>query len=45
MIAEARTKPEAQAALKAFFARQPAPWHDDTTWALPPLAGPAGEES
>jgi methylglutaconyl-CoA hydratase len=30
MIAEARTSPEAQAALKAFFAKEPAPWAADT---------------
>ncbi|MCB1185062.1 enoyl-CoA hydratase/isomerase family protein [bacterium] len=36
MIAEARTKPEAQAALQAFFARQPAPWASDEEWTLPP---------
>ncbi|MBC8426605.1 enoyl-CoA hydratase/isomerase family protein [bacterium] len=29
MIAEARTSPEAQAALEAFFAKQPAPWTVD----------------
>jgi len=29
MIAEARTSPEAQAALDAFFAKQPAPWTVD----------------
>jgi len=38
MIAEARTKPEAQAALKAFLAKQPAPWLDETPWTLPPVA-------
>ncbi len=37
MIAEARTKPEAQAALAAFFAKQPAPWLNDTPWTMPPL--------
>ncbi len=45
MIAEARTKPEAQAALKAFFAKQPVPWFDDTIWTLPSLDGAPGEES
>lgn len=35
MIAEARTKPEAQAALKAFFAKEPVPWQDDTPWKMP----------
>jgi methylglutaconyl-CoA hydratase len=39
MIAEARTKPEAQAALAAFFAKQPTPWRDDAPWLLPPPAG------
>jgi methylglutaconyl-CoA hydratase len=29
MIAEARTSPEAQAALDAFFAKEPAPWASD----------------
>jgi len=29
MIAEARTSPEAQAALEAFFAKRPAPWTVD----------------
>ncbi len=37
MIAEARTKPEAQVALKAFFAKKPVPWQDDTPWKLPPV--------
>ncbi len=37
MIAEARTKPEAQVALKAFLAKQPVPWLSDTPWILPPL--------
>ncbi len=36
MIAEARTKPEAQAALPAFFAKKPVPWLDETPWTLPP---------
>ncbi len=36
MIAEARTKPEAQAALQAFLAKEPAPWLDDVPWTLPP---------
>lgn len=43
MIAEARTNPEAQAALAAFLAREPAPWREETPWQLPPSAGP--EES
>lgn len=35
MIAEARTSPEAQAALEAFFAKEPAPWLDGTEeWSL-----------
>ncbi|MDX2474434.1 MAG: enoyl-CoA hydratase-related protein [Candidatus Krumholzibacteria bacterium] len=38
MIAEARTNPEAQVALKAFFAKQPVPWQDDTPWTMPPVA-------
>lgn len=42
MIAEARTNEEAQVALKAFFAKQPVPWLDNTTWTLPAL--PAGED-
>lgn len=42
MIAEARTKPEAQAALQAFFAKQPAPWVAETSWTMPQAAG-AGE--
>lgn len=36
MIAEARTGPEAQAALGAFLAKDPAPWRDDTPWTMPP---------
>ncbi len=36
MIAEARTKPEAQAALQAFFAKENAPWVGSTDWILPP---------
>ncbi len=43
MIAEARTKPEAQAALPAFFAKQPVPWQDDTPWKLPPVS--TGEDA
>ncbi len=40
MIAEARTNEEAQAALKAFFAKKPVPWLDDSIWTLPqPTAG------
>jgi methylglutaconyl-CoA hydratase len=38
-IAEARTGAEGQAALAAFDAKQPPPWHVDDPWALPP-AGP-----
>ena len=35
MIAEARTAPEAQTALEAFFAKQPAPWLDGAEeWSL-----------
>lgn len=37
MIAEARAKPEAQAALPAFFAGRPAPWIVGWPWRLPPL--------
>ncbi len=36
MIAEARTAPEAQAALKAFQAREGAPWAPAEPWRLPP---------
>jgi methylglutaconyl-CoA hydratase len=32
MIAEARTGAEAQAALAAFFAKEPAPWARDVSW-------------
>ena len=32
MIAEARTSPEAQAALATFFRKEPAPWARDATW-------------
>jgi methylglutaconyl-CoA hydratase len=32
MIAEARTSAEAQAALKSFFAKEPAPWARETVW-------------
>jgi methylglutaconyl-CoA hydratase len=32
MIAEARTSAEAQAALQAFFRKEPAPWAKDTEW-------------
>ena len=32
MIAEARTGQEAQAALRAFFAKQNAPWAQDVRW-------------
>ena len=38
-IAEARTGAEGQAALAAFNAKQPSPWHEDAAWALP-AAGP-----
>jgi len=34
MIAEARTSPEAQTALEAFFAKRPAPWVTDEEWSL-----------
>lgn len=37
MIAEARTKPEAQAALKAFLEKNNAPWVGGDTWTLPPI--------
>ncbi len=40
MIAEARTKPEAQAALASFFAKEMAPWVEDDPWAGVP--GPSG---
>ena len=43
MIAEARTQPEAQAALKAFLAKKPAPWVDGHT--LDPAGGrPKGSD-
>jgi len=35
MIAEARTSAEAQAALAAFFAKEPAPWAKDVAWPPP----------
>lgn len=35
MIAEARTKPEAQAALQSFLAREKSPWAQDVNWSLP----------
>jgi methylglutaconyl-CoA hydratase len=35
MIAEARTKPEAQAALQSFLAKETAPWAGETNWSLP----------
>lgn len=35
MIAEARTKPEAQVALAAFFEKKPAPWMAENEWVLP----------
>ncbi len=37
MIAEARTRPEGQAALATFASRQPAPWVREEAWALPPV--------
>lgn len=43
MIAEARTKPEAQAALQAFFANENAPWVGSDPWTLPPSV--ANEDS
>ncbi len=43
MIAEARTRPEAQSALQAFFAKENAPWVGPDDWTLPPL--PAKEDS
>lgn len=45
MIAEARTKPEAQAALPAFFAKRPVPWRDPEPWILPPLPEPPDKDS
>ncbi|MCP4570956.1 MAG: hypothetical protein GY838_01265 [bacterium] len=36
LIAEARTRPEGQAALAAFAAKEQAPWHSQQTWRLPP---------
>jgi methylglutaconyl-CoA hydratase len=35
MIAEARTKPEAQAALESFMAKEKAPWIEKADWRLP----------
>ena len=35
MIAEARTKPEAQAALQSFMAKEKSPWTDEANWSLP----------
>jgi methylglutaconyl-CoA hydratase len=35
MIAEARTNPEAQAALAAFADKKPAPWVEDSIWSMP----------
>jgi methylglutaconyl-CoA hydratase len=35
MIADARTKPEAQAALQAFLAKEKAPWVSEESWRLP----------
>ena len=42
MIAEARTKPEAQAALDSFLAREKSPWAQDVGWTLP--GSESGEE-
>jgi methylglutaconyl-CoA hydratase len=42
MIAEARTNPEAQAALDAFQAKEKAPWAEETGWFLPPRQGGEG---
>ena len=42
MIAEARTNPEAQAALDAFQAKEKSPWVEDTGWFLPPREGGEG---
>lgn len=42
-IADARAKPEAQAALPAFFAGEPAPWAAGEPWRLPPLDSGAQE--
>jgi len=39
MIAEARTKPEGQAALQAFLAKEPAPWLDSQAWVMPRMPG------
>ncbi len=39
MIAEARTKPEAQAALDSFLAREKTPWAQDVNWVLPGSEG------
>jgi len=36
LIAEARTRPEGQAALAAFAAKEAVPWHSERTWRLPP---------
>lgn len=38
-IAEARTGAEGQAALAAFNEKQPAPWHEEARWILPPERG------
>jgi methylglutaconyl-CoA hydratase len=45
MIAEARTKPEAQAALPAFFAKRPVPWRDPEPWTLPRLTAQPDKDS
>ena len=37
MIADARTKPEGQAALGAFFDKKPAPWIGSEPWSLAPV--------
>jgi methylglutaconyl-CoA hydratase len=39
MIAQARTGPEAQAALDSFLAKMPSPWAADVDWSLPPEEG------
>ncbi len=36
LIAEARTRPEGQAALAAFAAKEAVPWNSERTWRLPP---------
>lgn len=44
MIAEARTRPEGQAALAAFGEKKPAPWVSDRTWPGVPAAPEEGKE-